>query len=145
LPVNPTRAFPLLARTKWRQIEERNDRYNCIAYVLGINNRRWWPATPRCYWPPGVLIIPIRSTFATVFGQFGYEPCSDGKLEAGCEKIALYELMGVVKHAARQMPDGSWRSKLGLEQLIEHELAGLEHASYGTVAAYFRRLVRDAG
>jgi hypothetical protein len=144
LPYNPVAAFPFLAKTKWREIERANDRYNCIAYALGITDRRWWPASRGYYWPPGAPTIPIRATFAGVFGQFGYEPCGDDKLEAGFEKIALYELMGMAKHAARQMSDGSWRSKLGLQQLIEHELAGLERASYGNVAAYFRREVRTA-
>jgi hypothetical protein len=35
--------------------------------------------------------------------------------------------------------NGVWRSKLGIQQLIEHQLVGLEGNSYGQVAAYFRR------
>jgi hypothetical protein len=60
-------------------------------------------------------------------------------LEDGFEKIALYEKLGVVKHAAKQMPNGSWRSKLGPQQVIEHELRGLEDELYGNVTAFFRR------
>jgi len=55
-------------------------------------------------------------------------------------KLALYERLGIVKHAARQMPDGTWTSKLGVQHLIEHQLPALEGNSYGQVTAFYRRV-----
>lgn len=48
-------------------------------------------------------------------------------------------LDGRVKHAARQMPNGLWRSKMGKSVDIEHELAAVEGPLYGTVVAFVHR------
>lgn len=48
-----------------------------------------------------------------VFAGLDYEQCGDSGLEAGYEKVALYEMHGGFKHAALQTPDGRWRSKMG--------------------------------
>jgi len=71
----------------------------------------------------------------------GYSPCSDGSPEAGWEKVALYATDEGPTHAARQMPNGRWTSKLGPEEDIEHELQGLSGAFYGSVVRFLRRAV----
>lgn len=64
--------------------------------------------------------------FSEAFAIKGFVRCSDGKVELGFEKIAVYALGSEIRHAAKQMKDGSWRSKLGPDEDIEHILAGLE-------------------
>jgi hypothetical protein len=60
-------------------------------------------------------------------------------LESGFEKIALYALEGHPKHAARQLPDGAWSSKLGKYIDIAHSLNGLEGTVYGQVVGFLKR------
>jgi len=75
-----------------------------------------------------------------VFAGIGYQRCEDSRLESGYEKVALYEEQGEWTHAARQTPNGRWRSKIGEGPLIEHlspeSLAG---GVYGDPTVYMRR------
>jgi hypothetical protein len=60
----------------------------------------------------------VRATFQTK----GFEDCDDDSLEDGIEKIALYATSnGKPTHAARQLENGKWTSKLGDHEDIVHE------------------------
>ena len=56
-----------------------------------------------------------------LFLAAGYELCGDGSLEDRYEKIAIYAKDGEPTHAARQLGDGRWTSKLGKYEDIEHD------------------------
>ena len=90
------------------------------------------------------------ASFQAVFEGMGYSECESDALEAGYEKIALYvDAEGVPTHAARQLQNGAWTSKLGDWEDIEHdslmalESAPLMNSLYGTVALVLRRPVRS--
>ena len=62
------------------------------------------------------------------------------------EKTAIYGMGNQFLHMAKQLPSGSWSSKLGRAWDIEHELEALTSAAnlggqvqYGEVVAYMRR------
>ena len=79
-----------------------------------------------------------------MFESFGYEACPDNSSEEGLEKIAIYAVGDRVKHAARQLIDGQWTSKLGTDVDITHSsLAELEdtefNAFYGKVVLIMKR------
>lgn len=79
--------------------------------------------------------------FVSAFRTLGYEPCDNGNLEDGFEKVAIYELDAEVTHMARQLPSGRWTSKIGRLEDIEHASPiNLEGSEYGTVAQYLRRV-----
>ena len=85
------------------------------------------------------------TAFVTAFSTLGYEPCADGKLEEGFEKVAVYQLPTGVQHMARQLQTGRWTSKLGQLQDIEHDTpTELEGEEYGTVVQYMRREAKGA-
>lgn len=72
--------------------------------------------------------------------------CDSSRLEAGFEKVALYEKdQFIPEHMARQLPDGSWTSKCGGEEDITHfTLDALESfggwtAEYGADVVYMKR------
>jgi hypothetical protein len=68
--------------------------------------------------------------------------CLCHALEVGFEKIALYATPdGEPTHAARQLLNGKWTSKLGRWQDIEHELDGLVGELYGTVRRILKRTI----
>lgn len=93
--------------------------YNCIAWAAHITDRWLWPAHP--FWPyalnnnKSVLIHLIR-----FFESHGYERCDDCKLEIDFEKIAIFTNEGEPTHAARQLPNGCWTSKIGAYEDIVH-------------------------
>ena len=117
--------------------------YNCFAWALG-NDSQWVdPTAEYGYWPE---CIPNDNTIDSVIELFrgaGYEPCIDGSLETGYEKISVYTMNGEPTHAARQLVNGQWTSKLGRYEDIVHstpeELQGDNHYSYGRVALFMVR------
>ena len=121
----------------------REVRYNCIAWAAGVNTRRWWPDEDY-YWPFEVPIENSLVAFVKAFGTLGYEPCTDGVLEDGFEKVAIYQSPSGVQHMARQLASGLWTSKLGELEDIEHETpAELEGDIYGIVVQYMRRAINN--
>ena len=76
------------------------------------------------------------------FASLGYPVCAGEDLEAGYERIALFaDGDGRPTHAARQLLNGRWSSKLGKAEDIEHGLHDLEGALYGSVVLILKRLV----
>lgn len=133
-----SRYFPQLSRST-KPASPATTTYNCIAWALGITDRWWWPQNPDAYWP---LACPEEVTiraFQSVFAVCGFEPCDDGRLENGYEKISLYAKGDQPTHAARQLRSGRWTSKCGQNVDIEHKLRELEGEEYGQVVIYFCR------
>jgi hypothetical protein len=118
--------------------------YNCIAWAAGECNIHWWPIVASgCYWPPTAKLECTVEAFISAFASVGYTEWSNenGRLEKGFEKIAIYvDNTGEVTHAARQLPNGRWASKLGRWKDVEHATVELvEGACYGKVVKYLRR------
>ena len=139
--------FPRLARTDYRVTSQSTPRYNCIAHAAGRSDSWWWPEdAPGVSWPTGVAKEVTVNAFVDAYAQDGYEECGSPVLEEGFEKIALYvDFDGAPTHAAHQLPNGRWSSKLGewediehntLEALEDHNQLGL---GYGAVGRLLRR------
>jgi len=60
-------------------------------------------------------------------------------LEEGFERIAIFAILAQPTHAARQLENGRWTSKLGRAVDIEHELDALEGTDYGKVTQILKR------
>lgn len=133
--------FPRLQGTAYRITSPANDGYNCIAWAAGDTKHWWWPDEPvRTYWPVGVPRLETLAAFRDAFATLGYVPCEQADLESGFEKIALYaDVDGTPTHAARQLSNGRWTSKLGALEDIEHALEDLTGATYGSVVQVCKR------
>ncbi len=136
--------FPGLCGTDYRLTSPRDPRYNCIAWAAGEVGRWWWPVPPpddeAYYWPPGVENDETVVAFVAAFATLGYVPCEGERAEPGWERIALYAGADrIPTHAARQLPDGRWTSKLGRSKDIEHGLHDLEGEAYGLVIQIMKR------
>jgi len=119
-----------------------NPLYNCIAWSIG--SRHDW------VWPGDTI-----SDFDGLYAQHGYHPLDsvdDHALshEPGVEKIAIYGYISnrpsrakqgpVVTHAARQIDDGQWTSKLGSNSLIAHpDPRTIEGSTYGKLLKVYAR------
>jgi hypothetical protein len=118
--------------------------YNCFAFALGENSR-WVQATPalgfKTSWPAAVARQETVAAYKLVFALRGYDQCKDAALEADYEKVALYvDVHGRPQHAARQLPDGRWTSKMGQDIDIEHpDVAILDDKTYGRPSVFLRR------
>lgn len=120
--------------------------YNCIAWAADDKSRWWWP-TGKWYWPgrrKGPDVPPTIGAFVVAFRTLGYEQCADGSLVPGIEKVALYGIGDVVKHAARQLPSGRWTSKCGRGADVEHTLPQMNCGAYGAPIAFLSRPVKGA-
>jgi hypothetical protein len=136
--------FPNLRASGHKITSEDTRRYNCLAWAAGETHRRWdwhlpyhWPATRR----------PEVEYFMEAYASIGYVECDNGDFEHGFEKIAIYGVYGWGTHAARQLGNDKWTSKLGNLEDIEHPtLNGLEDSSYGRVEKYMKRpIILKAG
>jgi hypothetical protein len=135
--------FPALRGTGYQVSSPHDTRYNCIAWAAGDTTQVWWPVEAgtlrKAHWPPGVPREETLEAFREAFATLGYVVCDDELPEAGFEKIALFAFSGVPKHAARQLPNGRWTSKLGAWEDIEHDLHDLTGMVYGSVALVLKR------
>src|SRR4051812_7930361 len=118
-------AHPQLNRGEYEVTSDETAKYNCIAHAADDDKWWWWPLDypmPGVYWPDGIDTRPTLAAFTAMYAKMGgYVPCDDGRYEPGIEKIALFMCAEDVGHAARQKIDGSWTSKLGAWEDIQHD------------------------
>jgi hypothetical protein len=129
-------AFPGLATDGYVLASPKTHVYNCVAWAAG-DASRWWE--PGIYWP-----APSGEDLAALIGLFaalGYVLCAGADLEVDYEKVALYaDDQGEWTHAARQLLDGWWTSKLGPDEDILHRTPqALVGDLYGQVHAIMKR------
>ena len=130
--------FPRLASEGYEVTSEPTDEYNCIAYAAG-DTTAWWSHLPGYRWP-NASRTPSINSLIELFQKLGFELCDDAHDEAGLENIALYAKGDQWTHAAVQLPDGSWSSKLGPDEDIRHNTPeSLCGESYGQVHCIMRR------
>ena len=76
----------------------------------------------------------------SLFEMLGYAVCDSDAREPGYDKVALYALEGQWQHAARQLEDGQWTSKLGpFEDITHPSPQDLTGEVYGRVHCIMRR------
>src|SRR5439155_3120151 len=98
--------FPGLVGTSYQITSGADEVYNCIAWAAGRTSEWWWPSdTPGNYWPEGVAKMESMPAFQDVFATLGYFPCHGAELEAGFEKVAIFDDdQAMPTHAVRQLP-----------------------------------------
>jgi hypothetical protein len=133
--------FPKLRGAVYTITSPKADIYNCMAWAAGETQVWWWPETgAKRYWPEGIAWAETFPAFQEAFAALGYQVCDREEPELGLERIALFaDNEGVPTHAARQLPNGRWTSKLGELEDIEHALHDLEGVEYGAVVVIMKR------
>jgi hypothetical protein len=138
--------FPNLSNVASKKTSEKTDRYNCIAWAFKDNRRHWWPNKRRSYWPVQTLGLSVADAFDKWFETDGWEQCAESDHEPGYEKVALYGVQGQPTHAARQLDNGLWTSKLGPDIDLTHSLHDLIGPAYGVPMRFFRKpITTNAG
>lgn len=119
---------------------EETTEYNCIAWAAN-DTEAWWEPDPLylSFWPTGVPRIYSLDAYIKAYQTLGFIVCNSLEYEKDFEKIAIYvDNNGNPTHAARQLDSGSWTSKLGSLEDIEHKTLD-SLSEYGTVAVLMKR------
>lgn len=135
--------FPHLEEDRFEITSLASADYNCIAWAAE-DTSRWYQPIGDWHWPDGIKKSLGLDAYTQLYERLGYEPCEDGELEKGYEKIAIYADRGIVTHASRSLPNGHWTSKLGqLEDIEHHDLQSLcGPTAYGEVSQFMRRRIQ---
>jgi len=137
--------FPHLKESNYKVTSDASPEYNCFSWAADETTRRWEPDQMEInYRPPGVVREMTAEAFIEAYNSLGYSRCATTQLEVGFEKILLYtDDDGTPTHAARQLPNGHWTSKLGDCEDIEHETpASIEGPIYGSASVCLMRRVK---
>lgn len=143
-------AFPKLSQDKDFKITSKDTPiYNCIAWAYNINDKWMWPNTGKYpfldgvhYWPSDKIIDCDISNFIEAFKLKGYELCENVNFESGYRKIALFVKHNTTEctHAARELSNGQWTSKLGRSNDIQHGTPdAIENNDYGEIFCFMKR------
>ena len=136
-------AFPNLSGEDFEILAQPSRRYNCIPYAAVDTTQLWWP-NGISYWPPWATVDNKIESLKELFAGLEYEQCQYSNAESGYQKVALYEIQGKFQHAALQMPNRPWRSKMGQGPVIEHRSPeSLSGEKYGHPVVYMRRGVNE--
>ena len=135
--------FPNLGDQNPKKTSDWDQTYNCIAWAAGDSDQ-WWDVETGYYWPVGASVGSDVTDLIEAFETLGYVQCCNGKLETGIEKVALFAQGTEWTHAARQLPNGNWTSKLGQAEDIEHTSPELvEGTNYGFVYCFMKREISN--
>ena len=143
MSIDLERLFPRLQRSAFEITSPAQPDYNCIAWAAGEDTRWWEPdAFGLYYWPEDIPRQYTLEAYSSAFRRLGFEVCGEHALEKGWEKVAIFAGEdGVPTHAARQLPDGTWTSKLGkLEDISHPEVEHVAGTAYGKPVRFLRRL-----
>jgi hypothetical protein len=111
------RSFPRLG-DRFEVLGPATVTYNCICWSLGGNNTWVWPRGPG---QPVTL-----ADFDALYSYYGFRRVAglDYTRQKGIDKVVVFAVSrdgkAEITHACKQLPDGSWSSKLGSLPLIRH-------------------------
>ena len=131
--------FPNLKPEDFDPVSEESEQYNCLAWAAGVNTE-WWEPSVDGVWPDWLAQDLSPETLIRLYESLGYERCDSSAREPGFEKIVIYGDQAEYEHAARQLPDGTWTSKLGLGIDINHKTVEcLAGGPYGAPLIFLKR------
>jgi hypothetical protein len=115
--------------------------YNCLAWSVHRQDVWMWPDEREQFaWPIGMVRGDTLANLRSFFERIGFSVCFSEHLEPGFEKIAIYGQNDIPEHVARQLPNGTWTSKLSGGIDVEHDtLNVLEHGKYGVVRTIMQK------
>jgi len=135
--------FPNSKQDPFLLTSPQTSHYNCIAWAFGDDTRWYWPDSSNIYfWPPNILREEKIESFIQLFKLIGYEICDNEFQEEQYIKVAIYEdQYGKPTHAARQLSNGLWTSKLGANFDVTHTLYSMKDGAYGNATIFMRKRI----
>jgi hypothetical protein len=131
--------FPHLTPENHQVTSPATEQYTCIAWAAGHSDEWYEPVAPY-YWPDSVPRDYSVQALIKVYEREGFSLCGDADLEQGYEKIAIYADGHEYMHAALQLENGKWTSKMGAGEDIEHDtFEAVSGPEFGQVAIFMKR------
>ena len=132
--------FPNSEADPFLKTSEVDTYYNCIAWAAG-NSTNWYEPDPGglYYWPSNVPREYTVDAYTQVYEDLGYEKCENGDLEEEFEKVAVFAKRDFPTHASKQLDNGLWSSKLGINIDVSHSINAIENGRYGDIIQFLRR------
>ena len=145
--------FPQLTTANHRPTSPATDEYNCVGLAIKDVDNWWWPKSypdARMGARPVQWMLPYdadetrRESIVEMLKALatrGFSPCENGEIEAHLEKIAIFGVGERVTHIATlpRNRHGRWKSKMGDNVDIEHELRAVEGPPYGIFLMFLSR------
>ena len=133
--------FPESKNDPFLKTSPQSRSYNCIAWAYGDNTRWYWPDPYNIYyWHPELPREENLDNFISLFKIKGYELCNSGTFEKGYIKIAIFcDKNNEPTHAAKQLENGYWSSKLGENIDVQHTIKSIENGIYGNVKVFMKK------
>ncbi len=130
--------FPRLTESNHRVTSPADVKYNCVAWSAGEMGR-WWQ--PGVYWPIEVSRDEVGiGVLVDAFRALGYSEATSDQFDPAFEKVAIFGSGLCYTHAARQLANGKWTSKLGKLEDIEHDCPDdVAGGIYGEVVEIMQR------
>jgi len=136
------KSFPNSVEDPFVKTSEPSLVYNCIAWSVGDDTKWWWPHKDT-YWPDDINKEETIEAFIDLYSNMGYELCDHQEYEDNYEKIVLFaDDKDMPTHAARQVSENRWTSKLGPSEDVEHTLNSMNEGFYGKPFMYFKRKMK---
>ena len=132
--------FPNTSLEPFVQTSNVDVNYNCIAWAAS-DNTRWYEPDPfgNYFWPNEVTREYTVEAYINLYEFLGYVRCDNGEIEEGFTKVAVFATGSWPTHAARQLNNGNWTSKLGQNIDVEHSIFSIENGLYGQVVQFLKR------
>lgn len=134
-------AFPKTKQDPFFITSPQTAHYNCIAWALEDSTKWYWPdAFSMYFWPSEISREERIDSFIKLFESIGYQICDNHSLEPNFQKIAIYtNASGKPTHAARQLNNGFWTSKLGESFDVTHTISSMSDGFYGNAKVFMKR------
>ena len=116
----------------------KDDNYNCVGYSLEINE--FVSHHIGRYWIDSIERSGSINNLIKVFEYFGFER-SDSSVEEGYKKIVIYGNRGFASHAAIQLDDIWYQSKMGEYEICKHKLEAIEGILYGYPKVWMKKKI----
>jgi hypothetical protein len=134
--------FPNSIKEPFIITSKQTSNYNCIAWAFGDETKWYWP-DDISFWPSGIPNEPTIQSFIELFKLQGYENCDNGNLESGYVKVAIYTKNNKPSHAAKQLSNGFWSSKLGQGNDVSHTINSMTDGFYGNIEVFMKRKIEN--
>lgn len=134
-------AFPNTINEPFIITSPETTHYNCIAWAFEDDSRWYWPDPfGMAYWPENIPRTIETNSFIELYKLIRYSLCENGELEIGIQKIAIFtDNNSFPTHAARQLLNGFWTSKLGEGNDVQHTLFSISNGFYGNATVFMSR------
>jgi hypothetical protein len=120
--------------------------YNCIAWAFGDTTKWYWPDEFLIgFWPKEISRECTLESFINLYKLIGYEVCDDESFEKDYDKIVIFtDKDNIPTHAAKQIDDTFWSSKLGEYHDVSHSKFSIEGGNYGSFNVIMKRKSKNS-